>query len=521
MGHIFISYSRKDEEYVNRLVDALENEGFEVWIDRELLTGDTWTQVINHKIDTCDAFVVVMTDSSKGSKWVNREVLYALQEGKKIFPLLLQGKLWMLLQDFNYFKVIDGLIPDRKFFKDIEKTVPRSEAWLESQREAAEKAAHEKALLEAEKLERRKAEKEKKDREESERKQKQKEKEVREKQAREAREKTKHVTEKKGEKPIPVRSKTGGQFAYWFGGFIVLVLGIIFLSSLYNPTSTPQPTPENTQTQTIATLVQDTVEPSVTITPRSTSTSANTPISTPLPTEITDAKGVPMVLVPAGEFLMGSDDFNTSEKPAHRVYLADFFIDKYETTNAEYTACVEAGVCDLPKELGSYDRKSYYGNPAFDNYPVIHVDWDMSKTYCEWRGAQLPTEAQWEKAARGTDGRTYPWGEGINQYLANYGRNLRDTTAVGTYENGRSIFGAYDMTGNVHEWVADWYSETYYQNSPASNPLGPDSGVYRVVRGGSWAAPVEYLRISLRGWQIPDDTDMFGIGFRCAKDVIP
>lgn len=121
MGHIFISYSRKDEQYVNKLVEALENEGFDVWIDRELLTGDTWIQVINHKIDTCDAFVIVMTENSKESTWVRREVLYAIQEGKKIFPLLLQGKLWMYLQDFNFFKVINESIPDRKFFKDIEK----------------------------------------------------------------------------------------------------------------------------------------------------------------------------------------------------------------------------------------------------------------------------------------------------------------------------------------------------------------------------------------------------------------
>ena len=152
MGHIFISYSRKDEEYVTKLVESLENEGFEVWIDRELLTGDTWTQVINHKIDTCDAFVIVMTDESQKSNWVRREVLYAIQEGKKIFPLLLQGKLWMLLQDFNYFKVTNGLIPDRKFFNDMERFVPRSEVWLETQREMAkaQKEATAKARQKAE-----------------------------------------------------------------------------------------------------------------------------------------------------------------------------------------------------------------------------------------------------------------------------------------------------------------------------------------------------------------------------------
>ncbi|MCB9112042.1 MAG: toll/interleukin-1 receptor domain-containing protein [Anaerolineales bacterium] len=187
MGHIFISYSRKDEEYVTKLVESLENEGFEVWIDRDLLTGDTWTQVINHKIDTCDAFVIVMTDESQKSNWVRREVLYAIQEGKKIFPLLLQGKLWMLLQDFNYFKVTNGLIPDRNFFNDMERFVPRSEAWLKTQREAVRKA---------EEFERQKAEKKKKkDREFVERKKKKKG--LHDKQARDARAKEKFILEKK------------------------------------------------------------------------------------------------------------------------------------------------------------------------------------------------------------------------------------------------------------------------------------------------------------------------------------
>lgn len=165
MGHIFISYSRKDETYVTKLVEALENKGFEVWIDTEILTGGKWIEVINHKIDTCDAFVVVMTDYSKKSKWVNREVLYAIQEEKSVFPLLLQGKLWMVLQDYNYSNVTDGSIPNEKFFNDIEKIVSRSEAWLTAQYEKAAEA--EKARLEEEKA-RQKAAQEKAERESAE-----------------------------------------------------------------------------------------------------------------------------------------------------------------------------------------------------------------------------------------------------------------------------------------------------------------------------------------------------------------
>lgn len=523
MGHIFISYSRKDEEYVNKLVVALENEGFEVWIDRELLTGDTWTQVINHKIDTCDAFVIVMTDSSKESNWVRREVLYAIQEGKKIFPLLLQGKLWMLLQDFNFFKVTDGLIPDRKFFKDIERSVPRSEAWLTAQREAAEKAvrekaekeAAEKAWLETEELARQKTAKGKAEREATEHAEKErKAKELREKQAREAKEKEKRESEKKEEKPVAVKPKSGGQIAYWFGGFIVLVLGIIFLSSLSNPPSTPQSTPENTQTPTIATLSEDSVVPSATTAPESTLTYSET--QTPLPTEITDAKGVAMMLVPEGVFTMGdSGRIYGKEWPIHNVYLDAYYIDKYEVTNSHYKTCVDAKVCDPPKETNSHTDISYYGNPKYDDNPVIYVDWTMSKTFCEWRDTRLPTEAEWEKAARGVDGYMYPWGEDIDSTGANVGNT--DTVPVGSYKKDKSPYGVYDMAGNVLEWVADFFSYSYYQNSPSSNPLSA-FGEGRSVRGGSWS---DYfysykLRTFNRNWVDPANA-YNNLGFRCAR----
>ncbi len=127
------------------------------------------------------------------------------------------------------------------------------------------------------------------------------------------------------------------------------------------------------------------------------STPKFTPTGTPLPNEITDLKGVPMRLVPAGNFTMGSERYD-NEKPIHEVYLDAYYMDKYEVTNALYKACVDAGVCDPPKNSSSNTRSSYYGNSQYDDYPVIYVDWNMAKTYCEWRGAGLPTEAQWEKA---------------------------------------------------------------------------------------------------------------------------
>ena len=253
----------------------------------------------------------------------------------------------------------------------------------------------------------------------------------------------------------------------------------------------------------------------------------NTPTATPSApsAEFTDSRGAVMVLVPAGQFSMGGDDLGaeSDEKPVHTVNLDDYYIDKFEVTNTAYEACVSSGVCKPPVQGDSFTRSNYYGVPEYGEFPVVYVNWHMAKSYCEWRDARLPTEAEWEKAARGTDGRLYPWGTGIDCQVANYygpSGCYGGTNKVGSYEGGKSSYGVYDMAGNVWEWVADWFSETYYQISPVSNPSGPDSGQSRVLRGGSWNRLQYDVRVTNRNKYDPNYNN-FDIGFRCANDISP
>lgn len=294
-------------------------------------------------------------------------------------------------------------------------------------------------------------------------------------------------------------------------------------------TATVKPTAEATASLTEAAIVpavtEETFSPTEAPSATSIPTETLTPTSSaPLP-EITDEKGAVMVLVQAGNFVMGTNRGDKDERPIHSVYLDDYYIDKYEVTNALYELCVRDGLCKPPVHADSYTQNSYYGNPRYNDYPVVYVDWNMANTYCEWRGASLPTEAQWEKAARGSEEPTYPWGKEIGCQKANYTDGSRvcvgGTTKAGSYESGKSPYGVYDMAGNVWEWVADWYSESYYGISiSSSNPLGPDFGRARVGRGGSWTRSDGEIRSANRINYAPTYYN-FDLGFRCAGQVSP
>ena len=262
----------------------------------------------------------------------------------------------------------------------------------------------------------------------------------------------------------------------------------------------------------------------------------------PAPKPATFSVPSDMVLIPAGEFQMGSND-NTDEKPIHTVYIDAFYIDKYEVTNAQYKAFVDANPQWRKDQIPTtYHNGTYLKHWNGNNYPngkgdhpVTYVSWYGAMAYAKWVGKRLPTEAEWEKAARGgKSGLKYPWGNTISNTQANYGNHVGDTTVVGNYAaNG---FGLYDMAGNVLEWCLDAYYGDFYAASPRRNPLGGVNTIenadlvisdflsvesYRVVRSGAWYnTEVQNIRVAYRNRVTPTLTNI-ALGFRCVKATTP
>ncbi len=243
------------------------------------------------------------------------------------------------------------------------------------------------------------------------------------------------------------------------------------------------------------------------------------PVPTLVPVDLSGPKngttmkwtdGSTLVYVPSGEFVMGNGGFNA---PVHNVTLDDYWIYQTKVTNRMFAQCVAVGACSAPvEELGG----PVYNNPEYANYPVVGVTWDQSQAYCAWSQGQLPTEAQWEKAARGADGNAYPWGNDKPACdLLNLGYCSGRTSEVDVFLDGVSPYGLYDMAGNIFEWVSDWYGEAYYTGAPAANPTGPESGEYRSVRGSSFETDFDQVESAIRHFINPSNHRR-DLGFRCA-----
>jgi formylglycine-generating enzyme required for sulfatase activity len=310
---------------------------------------------------------------------------------------------------------------------------------------------------------------------------------------------------------------------------LILIIGIFVGVTL----ASRAPSAQEARVEATATIRSQIIAALTAIT---TVTPSPAPSSTPIPTpeplvdELTQAR---MIYMPGGIFRMGADETNPDEAPSHLVRLDSYFIDETEVTNGQYLLCVEDGACNPPSRPGATFHPAYFGEPGYDNFPVIFVNWFDARAFCGWRGARLPTEAEWERAA-GFDPtmaikHTYPWGDEFDGTLLNfcdvnctlddrntdYDDGQRDTAMVASYPDGASIVGLFDMSGNVMEWVNDWYDPRFYAGSTDTNPLGPLEGQFKVVRGGSWLASEDEVRVSGRGSYDPS-VSRAHLGFRCA-----
>lgn len=302
----------------------------------------------------------------------------------------------------------------------------------------------------------------------------------------------------------------------------IFLFAILFLSAC-------QSAPQTTE----AVLTSTPVPLTETATPTA---SISTKTAAPNNIRISAKDGMTQMHIPAGTFYMGGMDVyrENDEQPAREIALDAFWMDQVEVTNGMYNLCVQASICQPPREARSDNRENYFGNSEFQDYPVVYVTWHDADVYCQWAERRLPSEAEWERAARGDDKRNYPWGDELpNEYTANFMNLVGDTSRVGSYAEGASPFGVLDMAGNVWEWVSDRYRPDYYSKAPSANPPGPaEEEVFsfmRVIRGGSFQEDGVFLRLANRnfieGPNLKADSkspEYFGkssnrIGFRCAE----
>jgi formylglycine-generating enzyme required for sulfatase activity len=539
----FISYSRSNQEFVVRLTKELRAEGFPVWLDiLDIPAGSRWDREVEKALKESDIFMIILTQSSAESENVLDEIGYAIDHRKRIMPVLMEKcEIPLRLTRFQYVDFTnknfeEGIAAAKDLLKSLieQPTVPNKEViGIPQQKDQVEtgETAKSKSVQQTkedsdpiaaeetkeQELARQRAEEELavKARVESEQK---------------VKEKAKPVEVSAAKEPVPAqKNPLPKAMVYGIGVVVFLLILSIGFNALSNNGKPNAPTPTFISTKAPVVTKPPTREPEVATKPIPTNTAV--PILTSSPPEIVPTLGIGstssgqdgmrLLYVPAGDFIMGSNDDSEDEKPVHTVKLSAFWIDQTEVTNEMYQKCVEAktGACTKPGTL------TQYADPAYAQHPVVFVSWQQAVDYCSFAGRRLPTEAEWEKAARGDDANVYPWGNQpkpnknlLNSYLT----SIEDTTVVGSYPKGASPYSAFDMAGNVLEWVNDWFDKAYYSSSPSMDPTGPGTGDTRVLRGGSWQSDLYGVTTYHRASRNPKSASGT-TGFRCAlsADALP
>ena len=463
----FISYSRVNSEFVVRLAKDLKAAGYDVWLDQlDIPKGARWDDAIEAAVERSSTFMIVLAPESIESQNVKDELSYAIDSGKQILPVVIKScKIPLRLRRFQYVDFTDK--PYKDSLADIKRLLSNTKQ-RERPAEHSSFAAPAEALPEPPSEPR-------------------------------LRSLPRHEPV-----PPPPRMEIQEEPAPSRKFLLPAILAVVAIAAI--GAAVVFAGSRNSPAGPVAATITEGGPP----------TDTATVADVAIPVQVIDQTGVTMRLVSAGDFIMGSDRGMPDEKPERTFYLDEFYIDKYEVTNAFYSVCVKAGVCEAPKPGKTSARVAYFGDSNFDNYPVVDVDWNMARTYCEWRGARLPTELEWEKAARGPDGRTYPWGEEISCNQANYFGCQGEIDSVSRFENGISVYGVQNMAGNVAEWVSSLYKAYPYDMTDGREDL--EASGERVVRGGAWINADSDNEVRAAHRQKADPaTASDSIGFRCAR----
>ncbi len=481
---VFISYAHEDRAKVRKLYQYLVDDGMDVWRDKEnLIPGHNWEYEIRKAVRKADVIILCISKKFNMAGYRQKEVMWAIDTAMEK-P---EGEIFLIPARLENCEVPERLSKWQWVDLFEKNGYARLKAALKIRAETIGASLHFKRRRDDTPIT----------------------------ETRLSKSKVTEALEKRRNKtlwtPISI--------------FSILVLAVILLIQTWNSSNIEQQV-----SPTVIPSDKSALLPQITDVPNTETVVLADATSTPWEAISAEDSYRDMVLISGDTFIMGKDTFEFSaydEGPAHEVFISTYYIDKYEVTNAEYLECVDSGFCQEPNTLNRL-----YPDPKYANHAVTFVSWDMAVAYCSWRDARLPTEAEWEKAARGPFSYNFPWGNNFDGNALNFcakecgedkaHQEFYDTypltSPVGAFPTGQSYYGVSDMAGNVSEWVADWYDDEYYSVSPEENPLGPEIGDFRVFRGGAWYHPISKQYLFKRDKRNPE-TMVNYLGFRCAKDA--